>query len=260
LGLPLIVQRGRFRWSASWPVTLLTFIAVVAFLSLGRWQWHRAAEKRALAAQFHAGAVQLIDITATAATTLPRYSHVRVVGRYDAEHQFLLDNMSHGGYPGFQVLTPLTLADGRAILVNRGWVPLMQSRRESPHIDIPTNLQASATAVGLLDNLPVAALAMGHVPPASQASWPKLTSFPTMTDLSSALGQPLQARQLLLDSDQPAGYVRDWKPSGFGPMQHIAYAIQWWAFAALALALYAMLNRRRTVERPADRSLSRARR
>ncbi len=256
--MPLTVQRGRFCWSASWPVTLLTLIAVVAFISLGRWQWHRAAEKRALAAQFQAGAAQLIDLATTAAATLPRYSHVRITGRYDADHQFLLDNMSHDGYPGYQVLTPLRLADGRAILVNRGWVPLTQNRRESPQIDIPTRLRDSASAVGLLDNLPVAALAMGHVPPAPQASWPKLTSFPTMADLSKALGRPLEPRQLLLDSDQPAGYVRDWKLSGFGPMQHISYAIQWWAFAALALVLYALLNRRRTAAVPADRTWTRA--
>jgi surfeit locus 1 family protein len=246
--LPLTVQCGRFRWSASWPITLLTFIAVVAFLGLGRWQWHRAAEKRALAAEFHAGATQPIDVTARATAALPRYSEVRLEGRYDAMHQFLLDNMSHDGYPGYEVLTPLTLADGRAVLVNRGWVPLTQSRRQLPLIDIPAGPQPSATVLGLFDNLPVAALAMGHVPPAPGATWPKLTSFPTMADLSAALGRPLESRQLLLNSDQPDGYVRDWKPSGFGPMQHISYAVQWWAFAALALVLYATLNRRRTTQ------------
>lgn len=248
VSLPLTVQCGRFRWSASWPMTLLTLIAVVAFLSLGRWQWHRAAEKRVLAAQFRATTARSIDITARASATLPRYSRVRVEGRYDALHQFLLDNMSHDGYPGYQILTPLRLADGRAILVNRGWVPLTQSRRQPPQIDIPAAVRASATVAGLLDNLPVAALTMGHVPPAPQASWPKLTSFPTMADLSAALGQPLESRQLLLDPDQPAGFVRDWKPSGFGPIQHLSYAIQWWAFGALALVLYATLNRRRSAQ------------
>lgn len=226
-------------------MTLLTLIAVVAFVNLGRWQWHRAAEKRALAAQFNSGAMALIDVTRGGSAALPRYSHVRMGGRYDAVHQFLLDNMSHDGYPGYEVLTPLTLADGRTILVNRGWVPLTQSRREPPQIDIPAALRTSATVVGILDNLPMAALAMGHAPPAPDASWPKLTSFPTTPDLSAALGLPLEPRQLLLDPDQPAGYLRDWHPSGFGPTQHVSYAIQWWIFAALALLLYATLNRRR---------------
>jgi len=247
--LPLTVHCGPIRWSASWPMTVLTLLAVVAFISLGRWQWHRAAEKRALAAQFQAGAAQLLAVTHQPTAPLPRYSHVRIEGQYDAVHQFLLDNMSHDGYPGYEVLTPLKLADGRAILVNRGWVPLTQSRRQLPPIDVPVALRTSATVVGLLDNLPVAAVAMGHVAPAPGATWPKLTSFPTMTDLSSALGQPLESRQLLLDSDQPAGYLREWKASGFGPSQHVSYAIQWWAFAALTLVLYAALNRRRAAPR-----------
>jgi surfeit locus 1 family protein len=243
--LPLTLQCGRFRWSASWPMTLLTLIAVVLFIGLGRWQWHRADAKRALAAQFQAGTGQLIDASGRTTATLPRYSRVRIEGRYDGAHQFLLDNMSHDGDPGYEVLTPLTLPDGRAILVNRGWVPLTQSRREPPQIGIPTGLETSATVVGLLDNLPVAALSMGHVAPGPGPVWPKLTSFPTMADLAAALGLPLETRQLLLDPAQPAGYVRDWHPSGFGPTQHLSYAIQWWFFAALALGLYAVLNRRR---------------
>jgi surfeit locus 1 family protein len=83
------------------------------------------------------------------------------------------------------------------------------------------------------------------VPPAPGPQWPKLTSFPTMADLSAALGRPLEAQQLLLNADEPLGYVRDWQPTGFGPERHISYALQWWAFAALALGLYGYLNWRR---------------
>jgi cytochrome oxidase assembly protein ShyY1 len=67
-----------------------------------------------------------------------------------------------------------------------------------------------------------------------------------MADLSAALGQPLLSRQLLLDPGQPAGYVRDWRPQGLGPARHLAYAIQWWLFGALALALYAYMNWQRS--------------
>jgi cytochrome oxidase assembly protein ShyY1 len=42
--LPLTLQFGRFRWSASWPMTLLTLAAVVLFFILGRWQWQRAEQ------------------------------------------------------------------------------------------------------------------------------------------------------------------------------------------------------------------------
>jgi len=100
--------------------------------------------------------------------------------------------------------------------------------------------------VGRLDDLPVAGIALGHAPPAADAPWPKLTSFPTMADLSAALGQPLESRQLLLDAGQPAGFVRDWHPSGLGPARHLSYAVQWWGFGALALGLYGYMNWRRS--------------
>jgi len=238
--LPLTLTSGTFRWSATWPMTLLTLAAVVLFVILGRWQWQRAEQKRALADDFGAGGQSVADLGARATSELPRFAQVRLQGSYDAQHQFLLDNMSHNGLPGYQVLTPLHLSDGRTVVVNRGWVPLTASRSQPPPVGFDS--AAVQTATGRLDNLPVAGIALGHVPPPPDASWPKLTSFPTMADLSAALGQPLQSRQLLLNPGEPFGYLRDWHPPGLGPARHLSYAIQWWAFGALALVLYGYMN------------------
>jgi surfeit locus 1 family protein len=225
-------------------MTLLTLAGIVLFADLGRWQWHRAQQKQALADSYRAGGQALSELGAGATAELPRYAQVRLQGNYDGEHQFLLDNLSHDGLPGFQVLTPLRLTDGRTLLINRGWVPLTASRSRLP--DVHLEVAAPLAVTGRLDDLPVAGIALGHVPPAPGAAWPKLTSFPTMADLSAALGQPLLSRQLLLDPGQPAGYVRDWRPQGLGPARHLAYAIQWWLFGALALALYAYMNWQRS--------------
>jgi len=235
---------GRGRWSASLGLTLLTAVAVAGFLSLGRWQWHRAEAKRALATAFAAGNASPQPLGARSTAALPRYTNLSVQGRYDNAHQFLLENLSHDGQPGYQVLTPLRLDDGRVLIVDRGWLPLTRSRREPPNVDIAGD--TAATPSGKLDTLPVAGIALGRQPPPPGPSWPKLTSFPTMADLSAALGTPLEAQQLLLDAREPRGYLRDWHPGGFGPERHIAYAVQWWAFAALALGLYARLNWHRT--------------
>jgi surfeit locus 1 family protein len=226
-------------------MTLLTLAALLLFISLGRWQWHRAQHKQALAADFGAGGQSVSDLGARATSDLARYMQLRLQGSYDGAHQFVLDNMSHDGRPGYEVLTPLHLTDGRIVIVNRGWVPLTASRSQLPQVALDSS--APQTPVGRLDDLPVAGIALGHVPPAAGAQWPKLTSFPTMADLSAALGQPLQSRQLLLNADQPLGYLRDWHPSGIGPERHLSYAIQWWAFGALALGLYGYMNWRRNV-------------
>ena len=227
-------------------MTVLTAAAVTAFIGLGRWQWHRAAQARTLDARFLAGSDAIHAAGAAAMAALPRYAQVRVAGRYDDAHQFLLDNMSERDMPGYEVLTPLALADGRTLIVNRGWVPLSESRRRLPDVHL-ANPGMMVTVTGRLDNLPVPGISLGHAPPAPGPQWPKLTSFPTMRDLSTALGRPLQARQLLLNPAEPAGYVRDWQPPGMSPLQHLSYAIQWWGFAALATGLYLFLNRRRAV-------------
>ncbi len=250
----LRVNLGNRTLQAPWGMVALAVGAALLFAQLGRWQWHRAAEKRAYAAAFAAGSLHVTPLGGQSTGALPRYARVSVSGAYDAEHQFLLDNIIHDGQAGYEVLTPFRLPDGRVLLVNRGWLPLPQGRRDQlPDLALRTrgpdqSLQPD-TLSGRLDALPVAALASGTVAPGSDDSWPKRTSFPTMAQLSASLHQAVELQQLLLAADQPQGYARDWKPAsaGFGPERHLAYSIQWWSLAALSLFLLFFLNvKRRT--------------
>lgn len=240
----LQVEIGNCRLTASWPMTVLAVGAVVLFALLGCWQWHRADEKRALEAAYaEGGAGFTTDLGARSTTDLRRFALVRVHGRYDAEHQFLLDNMSHGGRAGYQVVTPFRLDDGRLLLVNRGWVVLPEGRRDLlPDLSVPDAIEIDVS--GRLDDLPAAAIAAGDAPPSPDATWPKRTSFPTAAQLGHALGQDVEARQLLLAEGEPNGYVRDWHEAmiGFPPSRHVAYAAQWWALATLVGFLYLYMN------------------
>src|SRR6202030_413322 len=137
----------------------------------------------------------------------PLYQRVSVEGRLDGAHQFLLDNRSYRERPGYEVLTPLTRAGASALLIDRGWVPFSGARANLPDVRLGT--LPGATFSGRVALLPSAGLALGRAPP--QGAWPKVTSFPSMEELASALGAPLEPRILLLDADEPAGYVRDWQ-------------------------------------------------
>jgi surfeit locus 1 family protein len=228
---------------ASWWMALLTLAGVLLFVQLGRWQLHRAAEKRVLQAAFDAGALQISDLGARALAAVPRYQQVRFRGHYEPEHQFLLDNMTDEGRIGYQVLSPFRLEDQRLVLVNRGWVPLPEgSRRTLP--DIAVDAGQVRQLVGRVDELPVTGIAVGRAPPEAGASWPKRTSFPATADLSAALAEPIESRQILLGAAEPDGFVRHWKSASaqFPALRHIGYAIQWWGFAALALVLFIILN------------------
>jgi len=246
----LQVELRNHRWRAGAGMTLLACTGVIAFGLLGRWQWHRAAEKHALEAAFAAGTLQPgTELGARSTADLQRYTALRARGHYDSAHQFLLDNMSHSGATGYEVLTPLLLEDGRTLLVNRGWLPLPNGRRDRlPDIALPPAIgwppPAAIELGGRIDLLPVAAISLGHAAPDAGPGWPKRTSFPTTAELAAALGRSVEPHQLLLGAGEPQGYLRDWHPAGasIGPARHIAYALQWWAFAALTLCLYLFLN------------------
>jgi len=240
----LRVEFGDCRLVASWWISILTLAGVVLFTQLGRWQWHRAEEKRALAAAFVAGAADFSsDLGNRSTSTLPRYTQLRLQGHFEPEHQFLLDNMTHAGRAGYQVLTPFRLGDGRLLLVNRGWLPLPGERRDLLP-DLSMNATGEINIGGRLDQLPASGLASGRAPPSLGGSWPKRTSFPSMAQLAAALGQDLEARQLLLAASEPQGFARDWQDESLGlpPERHVSYAVQWWGLGALSAFLYLFLN------------------
>jgi cytochrome oxidase assembly protein ShyY1 len=225
-------------------MTLVTLLLLAVFVSLGRWQWQRGVDKQQAWDQFeHAPAAEFSSHPAF--DQAPRFSRVSFSARYEPEHQFLLDNRTHDGQPGYEVLTPALLNDGRRILVNRGWVRFSGYRDRLPDISMAGDLET--TVSGRVDELPVAGLASGRAPPAADAAWPKVTSFPTHEQLEHALGQKISRRVVLLDPGVAGAgdFVRQWSPPGLAPDRHFSYAIQWWGFAAVLLVLYFGLNFRK---------------
>ncbi len=228
--------------AGTWAPLALAALACLVFVRLGFWQWSRGQEREAQWTRFARGAEVLVDLDRGPTAEIALYQRVRANGSLDSAHQFLLDNRSYRGRPGYEVLTPLKRAGAAALLVDRGWVPFSGSRRSLPDVAVADLGALSLT--GRLSALPSGGLAMGHAAPAAGA-WPKVTSFPEMAELSAAYGAPLEPRILLLDPGQPAGYLRDWQPPGIAPLRHFSYAIQWWSFAALSVFLWALLTYRR---------------
>ena len=51
----------------------------------------------------------------------------------------------------------------------------------------------------------------------------------------------VQPNIILLDAQEPDGFVRDWQPPGLPPERHSAYALTWFALALTLLVLYVRL-------------------
>ncbi|HEX6572312.1 MAG TPA: SURF1 family protein [Steroidobacteraceae bacterium] len=229
----------------AWAV-LLTAAALATFVSLGWWQIGRGRDKQALVESFARGtqtSVELVDDVTV--DELPRYQHVRAEGRYDPTRQVLIDNMpSQAGRPGYRVLTPFVRAgSARLLLVDRGWLPLGESREVLPRIDVAPDYRAVS---GRLDHMPTPGLRVGAAGVPGDERWPRVLNFPLPRDLEQAFGQPVEARIVLLDPAAPDGYERVWRPAlGFGPERHLGYAIQWFALAIVALVLFFALSLQR---------------
>jgi len=237
---------GTRRFSPSPGPTILMFVLCVLFIALGRWQWRRGNLHAAEHASFERGAREVLALGTRPLTQVPSDQRVSVTGTYDSAHQFLIDNMSYNDVDGYQVLTPLERPGGATVLVNRGWVPFLGSRADLPDIDVKST--GAVTVSGRVGNLPVAGLALGRAPPPDSGPWPRVTSFPSMAQLSAVLGQPLEPRVILLDPQDPEGYVRDWRPPGIPAMQNFAYAFEWWCFAIAALVMWVVLSTRKPKE------------
>ena len=237
---------GHRHFSPSPAFTILMLVLCVVFIALGRWQWRRGHLHAAEHARFERGAHDVLPLGAASLARVADDQRVSVTGSYDPAHQFLLDNMSYRDVDGYQVLTPLERPGGRTVLVNRGWVPFLGSRANLP--DISMKAGGPVTVSGRVGHLPVAGLATGRAPPPGDGPWPRVTSFPTMPQLGAVLGRPLEARVILLDPQQPEGYVRDWHPPGIPAMQNFAYAFEWWCFAVAAVVIWVVLSTQRPRE------------
>jgi surfeit locus 1 family protein len=230
-------------FSPTVPGTLLTLAGVTLFVSLGFWQLDRGAQKRELLGQASAGEASTIPAGDDELNSLPRYQRVSVRGRYDSQRQILLDNMySVQGRPGYRVLTPLQLEDGAWALVDRGWIAPGATRAQLPDVNVS---ESARTVVGRLDHAPQPGMRMGDQTQLGEG-WPRVLHYPTQEQLERVLERALAQRIVVLEADQPDGYERASRPlAHVDPSRHIGYAVQWFAFALVAVVIYVLTSRRR---------------
>ncbi|MBI4692562.1 MAG: SURF1 family protein [Gammaproteobacteria bacterium] len=221
-----------------------TLGAAVVFSALGYWQLDRAAQKRSLEAVYRERAVAApLDLNAALAPCADGKADWRRViaeGRWARGPQVLLDNAVLRGRVGYEVFTLLELAGAkRGVLVDRGWVPAPAYRSEAPDVA----LEAGETIVhGIAAPVPFSGL--GAVPDPDASLGPRLLRVERIDlgVLGAALRTALLDCTIRLDPAAPAGYVREWRAPGLDPARHVAYAAQWFAFAAIAVGIYLLLH------------------
>ena len=111
------------RRSLVWP-RLVVLAGIAVLIGLGTWQMQRREWKSALIAEIdqRRAAPPLESLPATVEPKL-EFRQVALAGRFLHDKEMRLTSRSRGGAVGVELVTPLALADGATVLVNRGWVP-----------------------------------------------------------------------------------------------------------------------------------------
>jgi surfeit locus 1 family protein len=215
---------------AVWLLAAAVLVAGVC-VRLGFWQLERLAERRAFNARVLAAAqLQPVELAGHGPVDLS-FRPVIARGRYDHEHEFVLANRPRRGSPGVHVLTPL-LQDGAdsAVLVVRGWV----YSADATHAPLERWREDSARdALGYIR--PYEPPDPRQPPALSEVILRRLEYEP----IAAQLPYPLSRRLVVLTYDygDTAGHrpVRLEQPN-LGEGNHLSYAFQWFAFAAIAIA------------------------
>jgi cytochrome oxidase assembly protein ShyY1 len=229
----------RFLLSRRWALFALGVVVLAyACVLLGQWQFRRLhdTEQRNEWARVNMASdpAPVQDVLAVG-TPLPErreWTHVRAVGHYDEGKTVTVRYQTRNGASGVDVVTPLVTADGKAVLVDRGWVPTTNTGATPAHLPTPPPGQVEVVGWARAD-------ATGDSTQVDNHSTRAIAS----TAIAPSLGYPVYAGFVDAQTENPAPtatVVRPEKPDlGNGP--HLFYGIQWWFFGALALVGFGYL-------------------
>jgi surfeit locus 1 family protein len=220
----------RGRWLV---VTILVLLAAGVMVRLGVWQLDRFQGRRAANAAIErqlAAPPLLLDARA-AATADPAsltFRRVTVRGTWDYAREVELRYRTFEGQAGVRVLTPLRIDGGETVvLVDRGWIPYQEAGPEGRRA---YQRGPSAALEGLVYE--------SHAQ-SSPSSEPGVFSQVDIQAIGAQLPYPILPYWV---KRLPAGDERvpprAEPPPDLGNGSHLAYMIQWWAFAGTLLITY----------------------
>ena len=231
-----MLERLHFR-PTLWP-TLFSVPAVIMMIGLCIWQVQRLHWKDGLIADREAR-------VAAEPTALPapggdpadlEYHRVTVEGTFLHDKELYLGARSMNGNVGYHVLTPLALAGGGTVLVDRGWVPV---ERKLPEQRAEGQLAGPQAIEG------VVRLAHGKawMQPENEPQ-KDMWFFIDLPAMAAASGADLRT-DLYVEAgpaENPGKYPVGGQTRIELPNDHLQYAITWGLLAATLAVIYVLYH------------------
>lgn len=223
-----------------WGLIFCSVVAFIILISLGVWQTQRLFWKETLIAQIdervQSAPQSLAKIEAEFIKTgMVDYRPVTVQGsfRHDLEQYFFT---THKGQPGYAVYTPLMLADDRAILINRGFVPY---ERQDPAGRVEGQIDGVVTVTGLARD-PLIAKPSTYLPDNEPdkklyywKDWGTMMQNSTLSQDHDFIGFFVDADATPNPGGLPVGGITILEQ----PNSHLQYAATWFGLAAVLLVV-----------------------
>ena len=124
------------------------------------------------------------------------------------------------------------------MLIDRGWIPIGQSREVLPRVDVDENKTTLIGNIYVPFGKPFQLGSIDH----SDTSWPRLIQFLDFTELSNRLSLELLPFTVRLENNQLGAYKTKWPVIAFTPNRHLAYAVQWFALASTLFLIFIFIH------------------
>ena len=230
--------------------TLLVLLGTALCIRLGIWQLDRLESRRAFNEQVKSMRELpplYLNQEGTNTITEMEWRSVKVIGEYDFENQIALRNQYYGDQYGYHLWTPLRF-DGRAVLVDRGWIP---AEGNSAPLDWRKyDEQDIVNIVGQI-RLGQTKPALGGVADAMPENGGQLEIW-NNGDVEQIIDQlPYPALHVYIQPDFDASDVEP--PIPFQPEieltegPHFGYALQWFTFASILFIGYPFYLRKQEI-------------
>ncbi|MCH6159570.1 SURF1 family cytochrome oxidase biogenesis protein [Streptomyces marispadix] len=247
----------RFLLSRQWVILTLVGLALIpAMIELGFWQLHRhesrVAHNKLISSSLAAAPVPFDRLSSTrrGPSEDERFRTAKAKGRYDTGHEVVVRQRTAADEKsiGYFVVTPLTQDDGSTVLVNRGWIEADGDLTRFPDVPPPPRGEVTVTGRVMADETSAASGIKDK-----KGLPPRQVMLIDSRQQAKALHRPVLRGYLELTatSPEPPGKHPQRIPepdhSSIGP--HMAYAVQWWLFAAAVPVGWVVLVRRERRDR-----------
>jgi len=220
-------------------LTIAAGLVFAALMSLGVWQVERLHWKLGLIAEVNrnlAAAPLSLD-AARALGAKAQYRRVALSGRFDNAHESYVFTTGPDGTPVYHVVTPLLLAGGLALMVDRGYVP---STLLDPKTRVAGEIEGTRQIVGVW-RMPDAPGPFTPPPDLGKRVWyaREVTAMARLSDVRLAAPVIVEADA----APNPGGWPKGGQTVVHFRNEHLQYAITWFALAAGLVLVYLAYHR-----------------